>query len=320
MFCSVCGAMIPDGQNVCPSCGNPVQSNVAAQQPVQPVQPMGDMGQAGQPVQPMGGYGQAGQPVQPMGGYGQPVQPMGGYGQPVQPMGGYAQPVQPMGGYGQAGQPMGGYGQPGQPMGGFAQAGQPMGGYAAPMGGGFNGLIGALKTDIMKLVSLIGALLIFLTPLFNWVSLKMKYDGDSEKEHMNMFKIAGDGDIGVFGFFAIMLMLLGIILILWNVADYFNPIANIKAVIVAKVGPYAQYIELGVIALALLFVILALANGDLNDQIKMGKEALEWAKEWSDSVKGHCNHGLGPIIGFVGIIAAAAPKVLDMLHINIGRR
>lgn len=289
MNCSLCGAVIPEGQTVCPNCGSPVQ--------------------------PMGGYQQ---PVQPMGGYQQPVQPMGGYQQQAQPMGGYQQQAQPMGGYQQ---PMGGYQQPmggyQQPMGGYQQ---PMGGYQQPMGGGFNGLINAFKADVMKLVGLIGALLIFLTPLFNWVSLKMKYDGESEKEHMNMFGIAGDGDVGVFAFFGIMLMLIGIILFVWEIADYFAPIANIKMNVVAKLGPNTIYVELGLIALALLFVILGLANGEVNDVIEMGKDTIDMLKEWYDGVKGHCNHGLGPVVGFIGVIAAAAPRVLAMLHINVGRR
>ena len=92
MNCSVCGAMIPDGQAVCPNCGTAVQPMYG--QPQQPQQPM-----YGQPQQPM--YGQPQQPQQPM--YGQPQQPM--YGQPQQPM--YGQPQQPM-----YQQPM--YGQPQQ--------------------------------------------------------------------------------------------------------------------------------------------------------------------------------------------------------------
>ena len=178
MNCSVCGAMIPVGQNVCSNCGAPVQ-------------------QAAQPVQPMGGYQQPVQPMQPMGGYQQPVQPM----QPMQPMGGYQQPVQPMGGYQQPMQPQQQVGGYQQPMGGYQQ---PIGGYQQPMGQpsgaapAFNkaALAGILDGGIMKLVGLIGAALIMLSPLLSWCYAKIEFWGEVEKDSLNMFGIADELDTG----------------------------------------------------------------------------------------------------------------------------
>ena len=274
MNCSVCGAMIPDGQSNCPNCGAMVQS--------------------------------MGQPVQPMGGYQQPVQPMGGYQQPVQPMGGYQQQNmgQPMGGYQQQnmGQPMGGYQQPnmGQPMGGYQQQNM-----NSPMGGAnMGGFVNSLKGDIMKIVSLVGALFIMLTPFFTWFKFKMSFWGYTEKDSANMFGLAGgDYDKKSFAVFGIILLLIGLALILWEIAEFIPAVAQIKAKIAS-----IPYIDLILIAVALVFIIIALANGDVNDAIKSAKEI------------GSGGHGMGPVIGFIGVIAAAAPRVLKMANINIGRR
>ncbi len=278
MNCSLCGAVIPDGQSVCPNCGNQIQP----------------MGGYQQPVQPMGGYQQ---PVQPMGGYQQPVQPMGGYQQPVQPMGGYQQQAQPMGGYQQQAQPMGGYQQPmggyQQPMGGYQQ---PMGGYQQSMGGGFNGYLNGLLADGMRIIGLIGAILLFITPLLPWAKMKLW----GEKETQNMFGIGSD--FGIFTFFGIMFMLISVILILFDIAEMIPALSNIKM----KLSPYLVYIECGLIVLALLFIILGLANGDVN-------EVLEYVEDWG----GKASHGSGPVFGFIAVILAAVPRVLNILHVNV---
>ena len=276
MNCSVCGTMIPVGQNTCPNCGNPVQQ--------------------------AGGYQQ---PVQPMGGYQQPQQQMGGYQQPQQQMGGYQQPQQQMGGYQQ---PMGGYQQP---MGGYQQ---PMGGYQQPMGGGFNAFLATLKTDVMMIIRLVGALLLFIAPFFSWFAFKVKFDGDSEKETANMFKLAGDGDIGIYAFFAIMFFVLAIVLVVWEIADYIPALANIKYKM-----QMVPYVDLIIVAVALLFVILAATNG-MDGNMKDFKDTLKMYKDWYDGVKGYCNHGVGPIIGFLGIAGAAVPRILAMLNINVGNK
>ncbi|MBO5387709.1 MAG: hypothetical protein J6A59_06150 [Lachnospiraceae bacterium] len=268
MNCSICGAQIPDGQPNCPNCGAMVQQ--------------------AQPVQPMGGYQQ---PVQPM----QPMQPMGGYQQPVQPMG-----QQPMGGYQQpmGQQPMGGYQQPmgQQPMGGYQQ---PMG--QAQMGGGINpnAIVGALKGDLMKLVGLVGAFLIFLTPFFTWLKMEMW----GEKESGNFFDIADLDDCGIFTLLGILLLIVGLAIMFWDLADYAPAFANIKAKV--AMIPYFDIILCGV---ALLIVIIALAHGDLNDYIEL-------VEDWG----GEASRGFGPVIGFIGVIAAAAPRVLNILGIKIGK-
>ena len=279
MNCTICGAIVPDGQTNCPMCGAPIQ----ADKPADNVQPQ-------QSVNAQMGYQQPiGQPAQPQMGYQQPM------GQPVQPQMGYQQPM----------------GQPVQPQMGYQQ---PMGGYYQPQSGGMNAFINNLKGDYMMIARLAGAFLLLIAPLFHWFSFKLKYDGSTEKHTANMFRLAGEGDIGIYGFFAAMMILLGLILIAWEVADYIPVLANIKSKM--QIVPYVDFI---IIALALLFVILAATNG-MDGSMKDLKESVKWAKKYEDSVRGHCNHGVGPIIGFIAVIAAAAPRVLDKLGIKIGNK
>ncbi len=282
MNCTMCGTMIPDGQTNCPNCGamvQPMQPNMA-----QPMQP-----NMAQPMQP-----NMAQPMQPN--MAQPMQPDMG-----QPMGGYQQP-------------MGGYQQP---MGGYQQ---PMGGYQQPMGGGanFNGFINSLKTDYMKLIGFIGAFLILIAPFFSWMSLKMKEKGEkAERESMNMFKLGSDADQAIITICAILVLVVGVALILWDLADYVPALGAIKAKVMG-----VPYIELILVGVALLAFILVMVNGEVNDGIEAGKELIEMYKEWNDDVSGHCNHGVGPVILILGIIAAAVPKFMKSfkLNVNVSKR
>ena len=195
----------------------------------------------------------------------------------------------------------------GQPMGGYQQ---PMGGYQQPMmGGGMNAFINSLKADYMKLIGFIGAIIIMISPFFNWMSMKVKYDGDSEKETYNMFKIADDGDVGIYLLFALLLIVVGVGLIIWDLADYVPALGALKFNL-AKV----PYIELILVGVAALVVILAFFNGDVKDAIDAGKEMIEFYEDWyGDDVSGHCNHGLGPIIALIGVAGAACPRVKKMM-------
>ena len=213
-------------------------------------------------------------------------------GQPVQPQMGYQQPQ-------------------GQPQMGYQQ---PQGGYYQPLNGGMNAFINNLKGDYMMITRLAGAFLLLIAPFFHWFSYKLKYDGSTEKHTANMFELAGDGDVGVYGFFATMLILLGLVLIAWEIADYIPKLANVKSKM-QKV-PYVDFI---IVALALLFVILAATNG-MDGNLKDLKDVVKLSKKYGDGVRGHCNHGVGPIFGYLGVIAAAAPRVLDKLGIKIGNK
>ena len=311
MNCTMCGAIIPTGQTNCPMCGAPVQAEQPADN-AQPVQPqMGYQQPMGQPVQPQMGYQQPmGQPVQPQMGYqqpaGQPVQPQMGYqqpaGQPVQPQMGYqqpmGQPVQPQMGYQQPmGQPQMGYQQPQQPMGGYYQ---PRSNNAAAFGAGINGYLGYVKENPMNILKIVGAFFVFLATLIPWAHAT--YWGVTE--HWNLFNAGGFNR-----FIAIIVLLLSLVLIAWEVADFIPvpQIANVKAKLQAI--PYFEFILLGVI---FVFVLIATIRHGYAHSDGTTVNFREYGIKVGISA--------GVIFAYLGVIAAAAPRVLDKLGIKIGNK
>ena len=296
MNCTMCGAIIPSGQTNCPMCGAPVQAEQPANnaQSVQPQQP------TGQPVQPQMGYQQPmGQPVQPQMGYqqpmGQPVQPQMGYQQPM------GQPVQPQMGYQQ---PMG---QPGQPQMGYQQ---PMGGYYQPrtnganmFGSGVNGYLAYLKSDVMNIAKIVGAFLLFLATLIPWAHAKAY----GTTESWNLFKAGGFNRL-----IGIILLLISLVLIAWEIADYIPvpQITNVKAKLQAI--PFFEIILVGV---AFIFIVIATIRYGYAHDSGTTVNFAEY-KEWGIKV----GISAGCIFAYLGVIAAAAPRVLDKLGIKIGNK
>ena len=318
MNCTMCGAIIPTGQTNCPMCGAPVlaeqpansqQAAPAPQSMSQPVQPqMGYQQPMGQPVQPQMGYQQPqGQPVQPQMGYqqpqGQPVQPQMGYQQPQgQPQMGYQQPM------GQPVQPQMGYQQPqGQPQMGYQQ---PQGGYYQPrsnganmFGAGVNGYLGYLKSDVMNIAKIVGAFLMFLATLIPWAHAKAY--GTSES--WNLFKAGGFNRV-----IGILLLLISLVLIAWEIADYIPvaQVANVKAKLQAI--PFFEIILLGV---AFIFIVIATVRYGYAHDSGTTVNFVE-LKDWGIKV----GISAGCIFAYLGVIAAAAPRVLDKLGIKIGNK
>ena len=310
MNCTMCGAIIPTGQTNCPMCGAPV----LAEQPANSQQAASAPQSMGQPVQPQMGYQQPmGQPVQPQMGYqqpqGQPVQPQMGYqqpqGQPVQPQMGYqqpqGQPVQPQMGYQQ---PMG---QPVQPQMGYQQ---PQGGYYQPrsnganmFGAGVNGYLGYLKSDVMNIAKIVGAFLMFLATLIPWAHAKAY----GTTESWNLFKAGGFNRV-----IGILLLLISLVLIAWEIADYIPvaQIANVKAKLQAI--PFFEIILLGV---AFIFIVIATVRYGYAHDSGTTVNFVE-LKDWGIKV----GISVGCIFAYLGVIAAAAPRVLDKLGIKIGNK
>lgn len=133
--------------------------------------------------------------------------------QPVQPQMGYQQPM------GQPVQPQMGYQQPQQPMGGYYQ---PRSNNAAAFGAGINGYLGYVKENPMNILKIVGAFFVFLATLIPWAHAT--YWGVTE--HWNLFKAGGFNR-----FIAIIVLLLSLVLIAWEVADFIPvpQIANVKS-------------------------------------------------------------------------------------------
>ena len=284
MNCSMCGAIIPSGQNVCPMCGAPVQTE---QQPMnsQPVNPG-----MGQPVNPG-----MGQPVNP--GMGQPVNP--GMGQPVNP--GMGQPMNPgMGqsmnpGMGQSMNP--GMGQPVNP--GMGQPVNPGMGYYQPKSGNsaFSAYINYMKSDPMAIVRIAAAFVMLLSAFLPWYSLKVSFWGYVDKEVYTLFSAGG-----VHVVTGIILILATAFLVLWEIADFIPALTPIKRQVQA-----VPFVDLIVIVVALIFVIIATASvsGVSEDY---GIAGVKFSRI------------VGCVFAYIAIIAAATPRVLDIAGVKVGNK
>ena len=263
MNCTICGAIVPDGQTNCPMCGAPIQADKPADnvQPQQSVNAqMGYQQPIGQPAQPQMGYQQPmGQPVQPQMGYQQPM------GQPVQPQMGYQQP-------------MGGYYQPGS------------------NGSGINGYLTYLKCDVMNIVKLAGALLMFFAPLFPWFTVKIS----GVKESGNLFKAGGVSVVT-----AIIMMLVSLCLIAWEIADFIPQLQKVKRSV--QIVPY---VDLIVIGLVFLFVLISTIVGPSGSG-----DARDYAEFFGYKI--HIYRIFGCVLSYITVILTAGPRVLDMLGIDI---
>ena len=291
MNCTMCGAIIPTGQTNCPMCGAPV----LAEQPANSQQAApAPQAMDAQPVQPQMGYQQPmGQPVQPQMGYQQPQgQPQMGYQQPM------GQPVQPQMGYQQPqGQPQMGYQQP---QGGYYQ---PRSNGANMFGAGVNGYLGYLKSDVMNIAKIVGAFLMFLATLIPWAHAKAY----GTTESWNLFKAGGFNRV-----IGILLLLISLVLIAWEIADYIPvpQITNVKAKLQAI--PFFEIILLGV---AFIFIVIATVRYGYAHDSGTTVNFVE-LKDWGIKV----GISAGCIFAYLGVIAAAAPRVLDKLGIKIGNK
>ena len=202
------------------------------------------------------------------------------------------------------GQPMG---QPVQPQMGYQQPQQPMGGYyqprsnnAAAFGAGINGYLGYVKENPMNILKIVGAFFVFLATLIPWAHAT--YWGVTE--HWNLFKAGGFNR-----FIAIIVLLLSLVLIAWEVADFIPvpQIANVKAKLQAI--PYFEFILLGVI---FVFVLIATIRHGYAHSDGTTINFREYGIKVGISA--------GVIFAYLGVIAAAAPRVLDKLGIKIGNK
>ena len=205
--------------------------------------------------------------------------------QAVQPQMGYQQPM------GQPVQPQMGYQQPQQPMGGYYQ---PRSNNAAAFGAGINGYLGYVKENPMNILKIVGAFFVFLATLIPW----------GVTEHWNLFKAGGFNR-----FIAIIVLLLSLVLIAWEVADFIPvpQIANVKAKLQAI--PYFEFILLGVI---FVFVLIATIRHGYAHSDGTTVNFREYGIKVGISA--------GVIFAYLGVIAAAAPRVLDKLGIKIGNK
>jgi hypothetical protein len=142
----------------------------------------------------------------------------------------------------------------------------------------------------MKLVSILGALLIYHAPLLSWLA-----SGHGKNRYsFNLIEMGRRSyiDNAALTFFGIAFMVIGAVLVLMELADYIPALNKIKSAI-----PSTEIVQTVLVAVALLFWFLAFFNGDLLDATD------------TDSV----THGVGPIFALIGIVANAFVRVCNII-------
>lgn len=170
-------------------------------------------------------------------------------------------------------------------------------------GAGVNGYLGYLKSDVMNIAKIVGAFLMFLATLIPWAHAKAY--GTSES--WNLFKAGGFNRV-----IGILLLLISLVLIAWEIADYIPvaQVANVKAKLQAI--PFFEIILLGV---AFIFIVIATVRYGYAHDSGTTVNFVE-LKDWGIKV----GISAGCIFAYLGVIAAAAPRVLDKLGIKIGNK
>ena len=202
--------------------------------------------------------------------------------------------------------------QPVQPGFGAQQANYGAQGFGVPTGTGIGASMAANMT-FSKLLQLIGAFFIMISPFFHWLSVKVSTSvagaSNNNKMSANMFGMEKSS----FVFFGIIIIFAGAVLLCFELADYFPQLNQVKAKVSA-----VPYIELIIIGVAIVFALCVFFNDDVSQAIKMCKTELKSAKELASiagvKVSGHANRGLGPIVFFLGVICAACPRVMKLMN------
>ena len=166
----------------------------------------------------------------------------------------------------------------------------------------FLGFIGYSFGEKLVLLSLIGYILILISPMFSWYSSVLSYTGVDEEFSFNMFQLSG-GQIKEKSYIA-----MGIFIILISVALIAIEYLDYKIKLKSRLG-------IAVILQGLLYVVLvvlivaALNNETLKEAMSYRSGEIKAVEYWIKDATGHCNNGVGPILYVIGLCFAILSKV-----------
>lgn len=162
--------------------------------------------------------------------------------------------------------------------------------------------VGYAWREKMVLFSLLGYILLMISPQFSWLSSELQYTGVNEEYSFNMFQLAG-GSIDEKGFIALgiftILNAIGFIAI--EFMDYKMKLRSRLSLI--KIIEAVLYIGLVVI------LVIALNNHEILQMISYRKGEIEVLEYWIKDAKGYCNNGVGPVLFIAGLAVAILSKV-----------
>lgn len=164
------------------------------------------------------------------------------------------------------------------------------------------GFIGFCFSEKLVLISLIGYILILISPMFNWYSSSLIYTGVSEEFSYNMFQLSS-GQIKEKSYIA-----LGIFIILISCVFIAIEYLNYKIKLRERL-PIVIPAEIFFYILLVVFVIIALNNDSLRQNMSYRRGEIEAMEYWIKEAEGHCNNGAGPYIYIAGLFVAVMSKV-----------
>ncbi|MBO5389765.1 MAG: hypothetical protein J6A59_16855 [Lachnospiraceae bacterium] len=164
------------------------------------------------------------------------------------------------------------------------------------------GFIGFCLSEKLVLLSLVGYILIFISPLFSWYSSALMYTGVSEEASYNMFQLAS-GQIKEKSYiaFGIMIMVLSFVLMLIEYKDYKIKLRSRLLVTIP--------LEIIIYIALIVIVITAIKNDTLVQVMSYRSGEIRALEYWIKDASGHCNNGVGPVLYILGLAVAVLSKL-----------
>lgn len=166
----------------------------------------------------------------------------------------------------------------------------------------FLGFIGFCFGEKLVLLSIIGYILILVSPMFSWYSSALSYTGVNEEFSFNMFQLSG-GQIKEKSYIA-----LGIFVILISVGLIAIEYLDYKIKLKSRLGIAVILQGLFYVALVVLLIV-GLNNESLKEAMSYRSGEIKAVEYWIKDASGHCNNGAGPVLYVIGLGFAILSKV-----------
>lgn len=158
-----------------------------------------------------------------------------------------------------------------------------------------------LKEDISNIISVIGAFLITISPFLPWAFYFINDNGTKESDcgsllfmtKFDLIDFIGDKKgVSLMPVLGVIILLVGIILILWDAAQFAPTLRKIKDKITV---PAFRFI-------CLVFVIIATVLAMLNKELKSSMEDARKIMEDYSQVEGVAVYSVGPYVAVIGVV------------------
>lgn len=174
------------------------------------------------------------------------------------------------------------------------------------------GFIGFCLREKMVLISLVGYILILISPMFSWYSYFLAYTGVEEAVSYNIFQL-GVGQIKEKSYiiFGVFIILISLAFITIEYLDYKIKLRSRLGIIVT--------VEILLYVALIVILVMAFGNEVIRERISYANGEIKALEYWIKGAQGHCNNGLGPGICIAGLIIAAMSKIGIYIYYFVDR-